>query len=65
MQGDAQEDPAQSYKEQAMAPPVLEIRNVTKIYRMSGGFLSPKKEVVAKAAAARRPWPTSCWASRR
>ncbi len=30
-----------------MAPPVLEIRNVTKIYRMSGGFLSPKKEVVA------------------
>ena len=30
-----------------MAPPVLEIRNVTKIYSSSGGFLSPRKEVVA------------------
>ncbi len=30
-----------------MAQPVLEIRNATKIYRTSGGFLSPKKEVVA------------------
>ena len=30
-----------------MAQPVLEIRNATKVYRTSGGFLSPKKEVVA------------------
>lgn len=30
-----------------MSQPVLEIRNVTKVYRTGGGFLSPKKEVVA------------------
>jgi len=30
-----------------MVQHVLEIRNATKIYRTSGGFLSPKKEVVA------------------